>query len=228
MLALAVGRARPRKRKRRMGTNNYLKTTVLLGLLTGLIVLCGSYFGGTSGATLALVLAAVLSLGSYWFSDKIVLAMYRAKPVGPDEASRLHAITDRLVARAGLPKPRLYLIPDPSPNAFATGRNPAHAAVAATTGILQAMNDEELEGVIAHELGHVKNRDILISSIAATIAGAITWLASMARWGALFGGYGSREDRDQPGGALGLLFMAILAPIAALIIQMAISRSREY
>ncbi len=211
-----------------MVTTNYLKTTLLLGLLTGLIVLCGGYFGGGSGATLALVFAAVLNLGSYWFSDKIVLAMYRAKPVGPEEAPRLHAITDRLVAHAGLPKPKLYVLPDPSPNAFATGRNPSHAAIAATTGILEAMNDEELEGVIAHELGHIKNRDILISSIAATIAGAITWLATMARWGAMFGGYGGRDSRDDRGGVLGLLFMAILAPIAAMIIQMAISRSREY
>ena len=211
-----------------MSTTNYLKTALLLGLLTGLIVLCGGYFGGRSGALLALVFAGAMNFASYWFSDKIVLAMYRAKPVSQEEAPRFHAIVERLVARAGLPKPKLYLLPNPSPNAFATGRNPAHAAVAATTGILEVMDDEELEGVIAHELGHVKNRDILISSVAATIAGAITWLAHMAQWGAMFGGFGGRDDRDDRGGALGLLFMAILAPIAAMIIQMAISRSREY
>ena len=210
-----------------MATTNYFKTALLLGLLTGLIVLCGGALGGRSGMTLALVFAAVMNFASYWFSDKIVLAMYRAKPATPAEAPRFHAIVDRLIARAGLPKPKLYLIPDPSPNAFATGRNPSHAAVAATTGIFELMNDEELEGVIAHELGHVRNRDILISSVAATIAGAITWLAYMARWGALFGGYGGRDNRER-GGGLELLVMAILAPVAALIIQMAISRSREY
>lgn len=209
-----------------MATTSYFKTALLLGLLTGLIVLCGGALGGRSGMTLALVFAAAMNFASYWFSDKIVLAMYRAKPVTPQESPRLHAIVDRLIARAGLPKPKLYVIPEPSPNAFATGRNPSHAAVAATTGILELMSDEELEGVIAHELGHVKNRDILISSVAATIAGAITWLAYMARWGALFGGYGGRDDRR--GGGLELLVMAILAPIAALVIQMAISRSREY
>jgi heat shock protein HtpX len=164
-----------------MSTTNYLKTTLLLGLLTGLIVLCGGIFGGRSGALLALAFAGALNFASYWFSDKIVLAMYRAKPVDPAEAPRFHALIDGLVARAGLPKPKLYVIPDRSPNAFATGRNPSHAAVAATTGILELMSDEELQGVLAHELAHVRNRDILISSVAATIAGAITWLASMAR-----------------------------------------------
>jgi len=157
-----------------------------------------------------------------------VLAMYRAKPVTDAEAPRFHAIIDRLVAHAGLPKPKLYVLPNASPNAFATGRNPSHAAVAATTGILELMNDEELEGVLAHELAHVQNRDILISSVAATLAGAITWLATMARWGAFFGGYGPRDERDDRGGIFGLLFMAILAPIAAAIVQMAVSRSREY
>jgi heat shock protein HtpX len=211
-----------------MTTTNYLKTALLLGLLTGLILLIGGALGGRAGMTMALGFAALMNFASYWFSDKIVLAMYRAKPVEPSEAPKLHSITERLVARAGIPKPKLYVIPDRSPNAFATGRNPAHAAVAATSGMLELMNDEELEGVIAHELAHVKNRDILISSVAATIAGAITWLASMARWGMMFGGFGGRDEREGAGGALGLILTAILAPIAALILQMAISRSREY
>ena len=212
-----------------MTTTNYVKTALLLGLLTGLIVLCGGALGGRSGMVFALAVAAVMNLGSYWFSDKIVLAMYRAKPVLEAEAPRLHSIVQRLTARAGIPMPRIFVLPERSPNAFATGRNPSHAAVAVTAGLLELMDDEELEGVIAHELGHVKNRDILISSIAATIAGAITMLASMARWAAIFGGVGGRDDRDgDGGGALGFLFMAILAPIAAVIIQMAVSRSREY
>lgn len=209
-----------------MSTTNYVKTTLLLGLLTGLIVVCGNLLGGRSGMVIALGFAAVINLGSYWFSDKLVLARYRAKPVGPAEAPRLHAIVDRLVARAGLPKPALYVLPQQAPNAFATGRNPAHAAVAVTTGLLQLMDEEEIEGVVAHELGHVKNRDILISSIAATIAGAVTMLASIARFGALFGGFGGRDERG--GGIIGLLAMTILAPISALVIQMAISRSREF
>ncbi len=211
-----------------MTTTNYLKTAVLLGLLTGLIVLCGGALGGTKGMVIALVFAAIMNLGSYWFSDRIVLAMYHARPVSPEESPRFHAIVDRLCGKTGLPKPRLYVLPEESPNAFATGRNPRHAAVAATEGILRLMDDEELEGVLAHELSHVRNRDILISSIAATIAGAITMLASWARWAAIFGGFGGRDDRDQGGGVLGLLAMAILAPIAALIIQMAVSRSREF
>jgi heat shock protein HtpX len=211
-----------------MTTTNYLKTTLLLGLLTGLIVLCGGAMGGRQGMIFALVIAAVMNLGSYWFSDKIVLAMYRAKPVSEAEAPRLHSIVDRLVARAGIPKPKLYVLPERAPNAFATGRNPSHAAVAVTAGLLELMDDEELEGVVAHELGHVRNRDILIGSLAATIAGAITMLASMARWAAIFGGFGGRDDREGGGSALSLLFMAILAPIAAVVIQMAVSRSREY
>jgi heat shock protein HtpX len=211
-----------------MTTTNYLKTTLLLGLLTGLIVLCGGALGGRQGMIFALVIAAVMNLGSYWFSDKIVLAMYRAKPVSEAEAPRLHSIVDRLIARAGIPKPKLYVLPERAPNAFATGRNPSHAAVAVTAGLLELMDDEELEGVVAHELGHVRNRDILIGSLAATIAGAITMLASMARWAAIFGGFGGRDDREGGGSALSLLFMAILAPIAAVVIQMAVSRSREY
>ena len=211
-----------------MTTTNYLKTTLLLGLLTGLIVVCGRLLGGTSGMVIALGLAATMNLVSYWFSDKIVLARYRAQPVEPAAAPRLHAIVDRLVARAGLPKPKLYVLPEAAPNAFATGRNPAHAAVAVTRGLLDQMSDEEIEGVLAHELAHVKNRDILISSVAATIAGAISVLGSMARFGAIFGGMGGNGRDERGGSALELLVMAIVAPLAALIIQMAVSRSREY
>ncbi len=209
-----------------MTTTNYLKTAGLLGLLTGLILAFGYLLGGQTGVVMALAFAAVLNFGSYWFSDRIVLSMYRAKPVGPEQAPRLHAVVDGLVARAGLPKPKLYVLPQTAPNAFATGRNPEHSAVAVTQGLMEAMDDEELDGVVAHELAHIKNRDILISSIAATIAGAITMLASFARWGAIFGGFGGRDDRE--GGVLGLLAMAIVAPLAALVIQMAVSRSREY
>jgi heat shock protein HtpX len=212
-----------------MSTTNYLKTALLLGLMTGLILVVGGALGGEQGMAVALVFAAVMNFVSYWFSDRIVLAMYRGREVSPAEAPRFHAIVDRLVARAGLPKPKLYVLPGESPNAFATGRNPSHAAVAATEGILALMSDEELEGVLAHELGHVKNRDILTSTVAATLAGAITFLAHIARWGALFGGYGVNGDRDRGGGnVLTILLTAILAPIAALLIQLAISRSREY
>jgi heat shock protein HtpX len=209
-----------------MSTANYVKTAVLLAALTGLMVLLGNWLGGRTGMVFALGLAAVMNFGSYWFSDKIVLAIYRARPASSSDAPRLHAIVDRLVARAGMPKPALYVLPQPAPNAFATGRNPSHAAVAVTAGLMELMNDEEIEGVVAHELAHIKNRDILIGSIAATIAGAITMLATMARWGALLGGFGGRDDRD--GGILGLLVMTLVAPIAALVIQMAVSRSREY
>jgi heat shock protein HtpX len=183
--------------------------------------------GGRSGVVIAFVFAAVMNFGSYWFSDKIVLRMHRAKPITPAEAPRLHAIVDRLVARAGLPKPALYLLPEDAPNAFATGRNPSHAAVAVTAGMMRAMTEEEVEGVVAHELAHIKNRDILIASVAATIAGAIGMLAHFAQWGAIFGGMGGR-DSERGGHPIALLATALLAPIAALIIQMAISRSREY
>jgi len=211
-----------------MSTTNYFKTALLLGLMTGLILVVGRALGGEQGMVLALVFAGVMNFVSYWFSDKIVLKMYRGREVSPAEAPRFHAIVDRLIARADLPKPKLYLLPGDSPNAFATGRNPAHAAVAATEGVMKLMSDEEFEGVIAHELAHVKNRDILISSVAATIAGAITFLATMARWGALFGGYGG-NDRERGGGNFAtLLLTAILAPIAAMVVQMAISRSREF
>jgi heat shock protein HtpX len=208
---------------------NALKTTLLLGLLTGFLLAIGNYFGGQNGLVVALIFAGVMNFVSYFFSDKIALAMYRAQPVTPQEAPRLYGIVERLVQKAGLPMPKVFVIPSPSPNAFATGRNPKHAAVAATQGILELLNDEELEGVIAHELGHVRNRDILISSVAATIAGAITFFARMAAWGAMFGGYGGRDDRDRGGGGLiGSLVLIIVAPIAAMLIQFAISRSREY
>lgn len=205
---------------------NSLKTAILLGLLTGLILLCGGLIGGRNGMLIALIIAGIMNFMSYWYSDKIVLAMYRAKEVSESEAPRLHAMVSELTARANIPKPRLYLLPAQAPNAFATGRNPQHAAVAVTQGLINLLDEEELKGVIAHELAHVRNRDILIGSIAATIAGAIMFLAYIARFAAIFGGYGGR-DRDS-GNIFGLLFMAIVAPIAALLIQMAISRSREY
>jgi heat shock protein HtpX len=206
---------------------NALKTTLLLGLLTGFLLFIGEYFGGRNGMILALVLAGVMNFVSYFFSDKIALAMYRARPVTREELPRAYQIVERLTQRIGIPMPKMYVIPTDSPNAFATGRNPSHASVAVTQGILNLLNDDEMEGVLAHELGHVRNRDILISSIAATIAGAITFLARMAMWGAMFGGYGGRDDRDR-GGGIGALFMIILAPIAAMLIQLAVSRSREY
>jgi heat shock protein HtpX len=207
--------------------SNSIKTVLLLGLLTGLILVIGELFGGPQGMMIAFVFAVLLNFGSYWFSDKIVLAMYRARPVTEAEAPELYSIVHNVALRAGMPMPRVYIIPTDTPNAFATGRNPEHAVVAVTEGILRLMNREELEGVLAHEVSHVKNRDILISSIAATLAGVIMMLAHMARWAAFFGGVGGR-DRDDNGGIVGLLLTAILAPIAAMLIQMAISRSREY
>jgi len=207
---------------------NGIKTALLLGLMTGLILVIGGVLGGRNGMLIALVFAGVMNFFSYWFSDKIVLAMYGAKPVQSGEAPALHAIVERLAARANIPMPRLYLIPADAPNAFATGRNPDHAAVAVTTGIMKLLSEDELEGVIAHELSHVRNRDILISSVAATIAGAIAYLAHMAQWAAIFGGFGGRDDRDRGGGVIGLLATAIIAPIAATLIQLAISRSREF
>ena len=207
---------------------NSVKTALLLGVLTVLMVGVGGLLGGRGGALVALVLAAGMNFFSYWFSDKMVLAATRAKALSPSEAPRLHAIVQRLCANASLPMPRLYLLPEKAPNAFATGRDPAHAAVAVTQGILEILDDGELEGVLAHELSHVRNRDILISSIAATLAGAIMFLANMARFAAIFGGYGDRRDGDRGGGVLGLLVAAIVAPLAAMLIQMAVSRSREY
>ena len=207
---------------------NTFKTAFLLTALTLLLMFIGRAFGGQNGMFLALIFAAVMNFVSYFFSDKIALAMYRAKPVTREELPRAYAAVERLTQKIGIPMPKMYVIPTESPNAFATGRNPSHASVAVTHGILGLLNDEELEGVLAHELGHVNNRDILISSVAATIAGAITMLANMAKWGMIFGGYGGRDREDRGGGGLGALFMIIVAPIAALLIQMAVSRSREY
>lgn len=204
---------------------NGIKTVLLLGLMTGLLMAIGSFWG-RGGVTLALIGAAVLNFISYFFSDKIALAMYKAKKLEPGESPLLDRVVHTLAVSAGIPTPPVYLIPSPSPNAFATGRNPHHAAVAVTEGLLRAMDEEEIKGVLAHELAHVKNRDILLGSIAATIAGAIMWIASMARWGMIFGGGSSRDDRD--GNPLAMLAMVILAPLAATLIQMAISRSREY
>jgi heat shock protein HtpX len=205
---------------------NGLKTALLLGLLSGLLLAIGQLLGGANGMLIGFVFAVVMNFGSYWFSDKLVLRMYRAQEVGPGH--RLFGIVERLSRQAMLPMPRVYVIPDPSPNAFATGRNPEHAAVAATEGILQILNDTELEGVIAHELAHVKHRDILISSVAATIAAAIMFAARTAQFAAMFGGYGGRDDRERGNNPIALIATIILAPIAAMLIQMAISRSREY
>jgi len=207
--------------------SNTIKTTLLLGLMTGLILAIGQYVGGTQGLTIAFAFAAVMNFGSYWFSDKIVLRMYGAQPVDMNQAPELHRIVNTLCAGSGLPVPRVYIIPSDSPNAFATGRNPEHAAVAVTQGILRLLDAQELEAVLGHELAHVKNRDILISSVAATLAGVIMMIASMMRWAAIFGGM-QRDDREGSGGIFGMLAMTILAPIAASLIQMAISRSREF
>ncbi len=205
---------------------NAFKTVLLLTVLTLLLLFLGRAFGGQQGMLIALIFAAVMNFVSYFFSDKIALAMYRAQPVTREDLPRVYGVVERLTQRVGIPMPKIYVIPTDSPNAFATGRNPAHASVAVTQGILNLLNDEELEGVLAHELGHVRNRDILISSIAATIAGAITYLAQMGKFAMIFGGM-NRDDRDRGGGFAALL-MLILAPIAAMLIQLAVSRSREY
>jgi heat shock protein HtpX len=204
-----------------------VKTAMLMAALTVLLVLLGQAVGGSRGMMGFFFVAVAMNIFSYWFSDKIVLMMYRAQEVTEAEAPVLYSVVRNLSQKARMPMPKVYIIPDDSPNAFATGRNPEHAAVAVTQGILELLDDEEMEGVLAHELGHVKNRDILISSVAATLAGAVMWIAQMARWGAIFGGFGGR-DNEREGGTLGLLATALLAPVAALLIQMAISRSREY
>jgi len=206
---------------------NTFKTAFLLTLLTLLLMFIGRAFGGQNGMLLALAFAAVMNFISYFYSDKIALAMYRAQPVTREELPRAYAAVERLTQKIGIPMPKIYVIPNESPNAFATGRNPQHASVAVTQGILNLLTDEELEGVLAHELGHVNNRDILISSVAATVAGAVTMLASMGRFAMIFGGMGGDRDENR-GGGLGALLMLILAPIAASLIQLAVSRSREY
>jgi heat shock protein HtpX len=206
---------------------NTIRTTLLLGALTGLLMLIGGYFGGKSGVVIAFLFAMVMNFGSYWFSDKIVLRMYKAQEISESQAPELYGIVKNLALRGNLPMPRVYVIPENTPNAFATGRDENHAVVAVTEGITRILNRDELEGVIGHELTHIKNKDMLIGSIAATLAGAIVMLANMAQWAAIFGGV-SRDDDEGGGGLIGLILMAILAPIAATVIQMAISRSREF
>ncbi|MBW6470692.1 MAG: zinc metalloprotease HtpX [Methanosarcinaceae archaeon] len=207
--------------------NNMFKTTILLASLTGLLVMVGRAVGGPGGMIIAFVFAVVMNFGSYWYSDKIVLKMYKAREVTEFEEPKLHRVVYNLASRANIPMPKVYIVETSMANAFATGRDPKHAAVAATTGILNLLTDEELEGVLAHELAHVKNRDTLISAVAATIAGVITMVATMARWAAIFGGIGGR-DNNGGSNILGFIVLAVLAPIAATIIQLAISRSREF
>jgi heat shock protein HtpX len=221
-----AGGGKPAARSLKM---NAFKTTLLLTALTMLLILAGGYFGGENGMLIAFGIAVAMNFFSYFYSDKIALAAYRAKPVTREELPRAYQVVERLTGRAGIPMPKMYVIPTESPNAFATGRNPKHASVAVTHGILALLNDEELEGVLAHELGHVRNRDILTSSIAATLAGAVTILARMAFWTGLLGGFGGGGggSRDREGG-LGALFMMILAPIAAVMIQLWVSRTREF
>jgi heat shock protein HtpX len=214
-----------------MSMGNWFKTTLLLGALTLLIVWIGHFLGGQQGMVIAFILAMGMNFVSYWFSDKIVLSMYRAKEISPEEGPELYGIVRGIAERANLPMPRVYLIPEEAPNAFATGRNPEHAVVAVTEGLLKLMNREEITGVLSHEMAHVRNRDILIGSIAATMAGAIMILANMARWSAFLGGGSSSHDEGRGSGGFGgiaLIIMSILAPLAAMLIQMAISRSREY
>lgn len=206
---------------------NYIKTAMLLAGLTALLVFCGDALGGRQGAVIGLVFAGVMNFGTYWFSDKIVLKMYRAKQVTEQEAPDLYATVKVLAENAELPMPKVYIMNKDVPNAFATGRNPDHSAVAVTSGLMKLLSREELGGVIGHELSHIRNRDILISTVAATVAGAISYMAQMAMWASMFSG-GSRNNREGGGSPLVLIFMMIVAPLAAMIIQMAISRSREY
>lgn len=208
--------------------SNTLKTGLLLAVLTALFLLIGNAVGGQNGMVMAFGLAVLMNFGAYWFSDKIVLRMYGAKEVSEAEAPQLHGVVRRLSLAAGLPMPKVYLIPTDSPNAFATGRNPEHAAVAVTEGILRLLSPDELEGVLAHEMAHVRNRDILVGTVAATLAGAVMMLARFAQFAAIFGGGGRDRDEEGGGGIVGMLFMAIVAPIGAMLIQMAVSRSREY
>jgi heat shock protein HtpX len=205
---------------------NNLKTTFLLAAMTGLLMGIGELWGGETGLIFAFAVAAVMNLGSYFYSDKIAIASSGAQPIARDEGPRIYQIVERLAAKANMPVPKIYMIPTDSPNAFATGRNPSHASVAVTRGILELCTDEEIEGVLAHELGHVKNRDILTSAVVATLAGAITLIARMVYWGELFGGFGG--GNEEGGGIFSALAMMIVAPMAAMLIQLAISRSREY
>lgn len=207
---------------------NLIKTGVLLAALTSLVVLIGGAVGGQQGMLIAFIFAIAMNFGSYWFSDRIVLSMYGAQPIEEAQAPDLYRIVRRLATKAGIPLPRVYVISGDTPNAFATGRSPQHAAVAVTEGIMRMLDDEELEGVLAHELSHVRNRDTLTMTIAATLAGVITYLAHMAQWAAIFGGARRDDEEGSGGGAVGALLMAILAPIAAMLIQMAISRAREF
>jgi len=208
--------------------NNTLRTFVLLAALTVLFIIVGDLIGGRSGATLALIMALFMNFFAYWFSDKLALAMSGARPVSEEEDPELHALVAEIARKAGLPKPRVYVIPTETPNAFATGRNPQNAAVAVKAGIRRLLTREELEGVLAHEMAHIKNRDILISSIAAVIAGAISYLAYMGQWALFFGGLGRDDEDNNPLALLGAILAIILAPLAATLIQLAISRSREY
>jgi heat shock protein HtpX len=210
-----------------MHSGNGIKTVLVLGALSGLLLLVGDTYGGPNGLTMALGFAILMNGGAYFFSDKIALATSGAQAVTREEAPKLYQVVERLCGKANLPMPKLYMIPEQAPNAFATGRNPSHASVAVTVGLMQLMNEEELEGVIAHELSHVRNYDILTTSIAATIAAAITFLAHMARWAMIFGGVRNDDDRRGGGDALSMLLMVILAPIAALVLQMMLSRKRE-
>jgi len=211
-----------------MNTQNTLKTALLLGALTGLFMLIGSLLGGTGGMIMAFVFAIMMNMGAWWFSDSIALRMSGAQEVSPQQAPDLHRMVEQLSANADMPKPRVYVIDSPMPNAFATGRSPEKGAVAVTTGITKILNRDELGGVIAHELAHIKHRDTLISSVAATIAGAITMIASIAQWSLIFGGFGSNDDDEGAGSLIGGLVMIFVAPLAATLIQMAISRSREF
>jgi len=207
---------------------NSIKSVLLLGALTGLLMFIGGLFGGKGGVMIAFLFAMVMNFGAYWFSDKLILKMYKAQEVTERQAPEVHALVRDLAMRASMPMPKVYIIPEETPNAFATGRNEEHAVVAVTEGILRILSRDELEGVLAHELTHIKNKDILIGSIAATLAGAIVMLANMAQWAAIFGGGRSDDEEGGGGNMVGLILMAVLAPLAATLIQMAISRSREY
>jgi heat shock protein HtpX len=207
--------------------SHIFKTAMLLAVLTAMLVLIGGAIGGQQGMLVAFVLALAMNFFSYWFSDRIVLAMYRAQPIDEAQYPRLYSLVRRLATRAGIPMPRVYVIPTETPNAFATGRNPQHAAVAVTEGILRLLDEDELEGVLAHELAHVSNRDVLLSTLAATLAGAITYLAHMAQWTAFFGG-GRSDDDEHGSNPIAMILLAVLAPLAAMLVQLAVSRSREF